>query len=200
MDLIHATYLFLLGLGLLCIFLLCFYLKPDLVVAVETVKSQHRQDLMSFTKRIKKKRKGKAKPIHFIIRWSQLFYLALALFYLTCQVFMECHPCVWNCAEHKITKMPGGLSGKWLASTPSLMKWHILRDAYHVCVCCLIFWHVLQLTLGNLFFGTPSRQSCSIWTRFKSDSQIINNRQGVKNVSLPAGGLWWEITCARPSK
>lgn len=151
-------------------------------------------------KKNERERKGKAKLIHFIIRWSQLFCLALALFYLTCQVFMECHPCVWNCTEHKITKMPGGLSGKWLASTPSLMKWHILRDAYHVCVCCLIFWHVLQLTLGNLFFGTPSRQSCSIWTQFKSGSQIINNRQGVKNVSLPAGGLWWEITCTRPSK
>jgi len=39
MDLIHAPYLFLSGLGLLCIFLLCFYLKPDLMVAMEVVKS-----------------------------------------------------------------------------------------------------------------------------------------------------------------
>lgn len=64
MDLIHATYLFLLGFGLLCTSLLCFYLKPDLVVAMETVKSQHRRDLTAFTK----KTKGKAQPNCFIIR------------------------------------------------------------------------------------------------------------------------------------
>lgn len=75
-DLILATYLFLLGLGLLCISLLCLCLKPDLVVAMETVESQHRQDLMAFTKKERErereraldKTKQKAKPIHFTIR------------------------------------------------------------------------------------------------------------------------------------
>ena len=68
MDLIHATYLFLLDLELLCISLLCFCLKPDLVVALETVKSQHRQDLLAFTKKEKERKKAKVKSIHFIIR------------------------------------------------------------------------------------------------------------------------------------
>jgi hypothetical protein len=37
MDLIHASYLLLLGLVLHCVCLLCFYSKADLVVTMETV-------------------------------------------------------------------------------------------------------------------------------------------------------------------
>lgn len=64
MYLIHGTYLFLLGLGCLC-----FYFKPQLVVAMETVKSHHGQDLMAFTKKQTNKWWGHTvKPIHFNTR------------------------------------------------------------------------------------------------------------------------------------
>lgn len=65
----NSHHSFMLGFGLCCIPLPCFFLHPDLVVAVETGKSQHWMYLMAFTKKSRQLLgEGKAKPIRFIIR------------------------------------------------------------------------------------------------------------------------------------
>ena len=87
MDLIHATYLFFLGLGLLRISLLRFCLKPGLAVTMETVKSQHRQDLLAFTKKKErekekeKKVKSKINPFYYQIIPAILFGFSIVLPY-----------------------------------------------------------------------------------------------------------------------
>jgi hypothetical protein len=58
MDLIHASYLLLLGLVLHCVCLLCFYSKADLVVTMETVKSQLGRPNAAFTKKRWRGREG----------------------------------------------------------------------------------------------------------------------------------------------
>lgn len=59
-------------------------MKPDLVVALETVKSQHRQDLLAFTKKEKeRKKKGKSKinPFYYQIIPAILLGFSIAFIY-----------------------------------------------------------------------------------------------------------------------